>query len=1361
MIQLKAGYFTNAMESLRSNASIEKKVKLLMEQLSYFDLESNIEIKDECSDAATALLYNIVSRGTPTYPSQFIEDILSTTIGKTLKRISKDGTIFREIPKREVQDLVFRALHVIEPRQKAEKSTSEDPRLQFIYDYITYGAVFSQGDYIWQLAEIDRNFDNIFKYSKKFRRNLKVLKANPEYDFLNEKCDLTFSAPYSENTADCITYGFNLDDSLVDTTDWIRENMISSLLNKINITGRVIIKKSDILSHKTDELNYFTQNPYFDIVRDNYNSPLFNSEDGIEALQIALTPLAIARIQKVILEAVNSGALSLTAKTWKIGVIERDVPCAFLALEDLKQHFNKFFTLENCARKFPNVKLEIFHTQEFAETELNLLYQGSREDISEFDENKEYDLLIDVSVLSRFSFNNEIPKTKSKKYAVIRSAKSPSVQTKLLKANYIHYDIDLTLPQEEEEDDNEENFNEQEDALKFFLKNLFAKNDFLKGQAKSISELLNGNNLLHISPPGTGKTLISLFACLMKPGYSFVLSPTIAVMDMQFDMLRDRKIDIDYYLNPALQNSLDRDLAARSVTQGRSLITFFSPSLIHDPYIRKIFKQIDSKAIPIYYIMLDEAQRISLQTSDFRPYYQDIKNIIAKNFSDENINTLRIGAFTSTPEKNIQNEIVQKLQIDCIERVNAENIGKIDLSVHEIQMRGAGNTDDLQAYAKKLKQVQAEKILMQSKNQNLKALIYSLQCPFDKNENHQIGGFNSDYYEGDIVELDRQITSSQALEGRRAFKNFKDGASKILAASRSIGTGIRIKDLTDIIYFEPPLSLESFCRMNGRGSLNSEIKVNLMLNISEKDFAGFESIRDNNGKLTTAENITATDFDTAANLQNLLNQNPGPEKEKTILKEILNGVSFPQYSLRQIVTDAVFNEFGFEIQTETEPAYNPNSLYIYTQQKTKSLGFINFKDNSLNMPEMQYDKEISEKVQTFILDLINNSTDNPLAYLSVMETEQSAEENDGIQTALDAVMEGQKAKITIPFYNDIFREGAQMLNSILGTNTSATILRRCYSKTFNYDEFEKVLAKDYEIRIKNLGEGKRFAFRELYNKFRNKADTLRAISRLKEIDLIDDYLINPAKEEIEVYVTKHNKDFYKMKLMPVLQRNLTREKMLLYFSGIEEEKFLSLEKYTDTLIDFFYTEIYPLYERAAKDSGKFFRTVLEKQKDGTLTQEEIMKNLQNYFISRYKCDFVCDEIPENADKVDGVLYLIDKAGSNLNELTSLRESVSENQKANSKPADKIMYGYCKLFTGANSDYENRFEAYQSISEGLTQIRENESEENFINNLDSITEKIASENYDLKEESQAVLLMKIQHNWLKRFNSEVLKINERK
>ncbi|MBO4372747.1 MAG: DEAD/DEAH box helicase [Bacteroidales bacterium] len=1351
MEQLKAGYFTNGINSLKTNEANSAKVDALTKRLCYFDLESSFGITKVSVDPAIAVIYNMVSRGTPAYASQFVEGILSTTIGKTLKRIDPDGNIYHEIQKDEVKDAVFKALHIIDPRITDSIPLHGENKDVLLNDFLFNIAKPLCGGFITQVAEKGRSFENMYKFSAANRRLMSTLKNDPAYEFLNENADLCFSAPYSDNSPECIVFNFDASTDGIDHTDYIKEEKVTELLKHINTDGRIIIKKDCDIDDAKERLSAFTQNSYFDILRQNYESPLYTTEDGIEALQIALTPPAAARIQKTVLEALNAGALSLDAKTWNICVIERDVPCAFIAFEDLKQHFNNLFTLENRGRKFPTVKLSIFYTPEFAETSQTLLYQGQRDDIKEFDPSVKYDMLIDVAMLQRSSDETAKPETAAAQYAIIRSAKSPKADTKLLFDSSILYNINIQKETPEDPDEPED-FDEQEDALRFFLKNIFLKKDFTPVQVDSISQLLNGKNILHVSPPGSGKTLIALFSAFMKPGYSIFLPPTIAVMKMQFAMLRSCNIDIDYYINPTLQNTYDRIMAVDAVTKGESVLTFISPSLMHDPYIRTVFKKIDSNNIPLYYIFVDEAQLISTQTPEFRPYYQDIKNTIARNFSFENICQVRLGAFTSSQEYNVKNEIVEKLGTDITFAYNQKLSEMPKITVHEIADDNTSGTG-AEAYYHKLKQKLAEKLI--NNNKNAATIVYGAQLPLNQSDDESIA-----IYQGDTDEKSDAVTNSAAVDSSRKCKQFCNSQNGVMSAVRSAGIGIHAQNLNYAIHFEPPYSLDEFYRMNGRAKRGMVKKADVMLNTIQKEFAGTESVRDEKGNIKTVENIVDTNFDASYNLQRLEKLYPGQDKEKNVMHELLNGILYPQKSGKGNIQEAVFHEFGIEIEIEPEPMNEPFQLYIYANNHEKSLGYINFKTNEFVMPESTYDAPLAESIQSYIYDIITSNTESTLDYLAQMEFVQDAEECDGIQTIADTIKAGATGSLTVPFFNSEFKAAADILNTKIDHSIPARTLLRIYSQTSSLDEFEKLVASECGVNPKTLDDKSKIKFAALYSKFRNKRDTMRAITLLKEIELIDDYLVNPATCEITVTITKHELDYYKMKLLPVLSRNLTRDKALAYISSIENEKYLIIEKYTNVLIDFFYNEIYPLYQKLVLDCNTFFKTILEKQKSNSITQEMIASNLNNYFVSRYNCKFVYHNISDNIQNINNVLEILEQTGSNIGEMQHLQESLSQSIPENRTPANKIICGYCELFTAKTDDAVDRFNAYGLICEGLNEYRYNPENTvaKFEADTDAVTERITAENFDLKDEMENVMKLRLQAQWLKRFNSQILKIS---
>lgn len=89
----------------------------------------------------------------------------------------------------------------------------------------------------------------------------------------------------------------------------------------------------------------FTGQTPTSIYRKNYEENDF-SERSPEFYQLALSPFAITRVQKTIVECIPRGILNIQDTEWNISIIERDVPCGYLAIEDLQQMMMNLFLLK-------------------------------------------------------------------------------------------------------------------------------------------------------------------------------------------------------------------------------------------------------------------------------------------------------------------------------------------------------------------------------------------------------------------------------------------------------------------------------------------------------------------------------------------------------------------------------------------------------------------------------------------------------------------------------------------------------------------------------------------------------------------------------------------------------------------------------------------------------------------------------------------------------------------------------------------------------------------------------------------------------------------------------------------------------
>ena len=68
--------------------------------------------------------------------------------------------------------------------------------------------------------------------------------------------------------------------------------------------------------------------------------------------------MAIARVERMLVEAMMSGALSLDSDVWNIAIVERDIPCSALAIKDLAEKYRYICELAASSDRLPEIKLQ-------------------------------------------------------------------------------------------------------------------------------------------------------------------------------------------------------------------------------------------------------------------------------------------------------------------------------------------------------------------------------------------------------------------------------------------------------------------------------------------------------------------------------------------------------------------------------------------------------------------------------------------------------------------------------------------------------------------------------------------------------------------------------------------------------------------------------------------------------------------------------------------------------------------------------------------------------------------------------------------------------------------------------------------
>ena len=96
-----------------------------------------------------------------------------------------------------------------------------------------------------------------------------------------------------------------------------------------------------------------------------------------------------------------------------------------------------------------------------------------------------------------------------------------------------------------------------EQSLHDLLKNVFGFEQFKGNQEDIIKSILAGNNTFVLMPTGGGKSLCYQLPALISEGTTIVVSPLIALMKNQVDMIRNFGTDsgIAHVMNSSLSKA--------------------------------------------------------------------------------------------------------------------------------------------------------------------------------------------------------------------------------------------------------------------------------------------------------------------------------------------------------------------------------------------------------------------------------------------------------------------------------------------------------------------------------------------------------------------------------------------------------------------------------------------------------------------------------------------------------------------------------------------------------------------------------------------------------------------------------------
>ena len=320
------------------------------------------------------------------------------------------------------------------------------------------------------------------------------------------------------------------------------------------------------------------------------------------------------------------------------------------------------------------------------------------------------------------------------------------------------------------------------------LKEFFGFDSFKGDQEAIIRNLLEGKDTFVLMPTGGGKSLCFQLPALVMPGTAIVISPLIALMKNQVDVIRgfvEEQNGIAHFLNSSLGKAQIQEVR-KDVLSGVTKLLYVAPESLTKEENVDLLREVN-----ISFYAIDEAHCISEWGHDFRPEYRRIRSMI------QSIGKAPVIALTATATPKVQNDI-------------QKNLGIMDATV----FKSSFNRPNL--YYEVRDKVDPEKDVIRYIKQNpgKSGIIYCLSRKRVEEMANllTINGIKALPYHAGLDAKTRAENQDRFL--------MED--VDVIVATIAFGMGIDKPDVRFVIHFDIPKSIEGYYQETGRAGRDGE-----------------------------------------------------------------------------------------------------------------------------------------------------------------------------------------------------------------------------------------------------------------------------------------------------------------------------------------------------------------------------------------------------------------------------------------------------------------------------------------------------------------------------------------------------------